>query len=475
MHTDRPNVLFITADQLRADFVGCYGQKFIHTPAIDSLARDGTLFEQCFVQHTKCTPSRCSFFTGRYPHTDGHRTLFTPLLRGEPHLGTLFKSVGYTTALFGKNHIVEKDCLPESFDHFSALEHGDNGYSFVDSTQALYRAFYRGKLRVTADETCDGRLCKQAEEYLLEHSRAADRPPFFAWVSFEFPHPPFCVPEPYFSMYERSERTPRPIDSLRTGKPRFMDLIHKVYRLNELTTEQWRELVAVYCGMVSMVDAFVARLLKRLDDTGQAENTIVLFQSDHGEFLGDFGVIEKWDTAFYENLLHVPFLLRGPGIPNGARATGLVEAIDMAPTLLDLCGIEIPREVHGRTLRPVLDHPGAPFKEAVFAVGGWEDTLKPSFRNADKPDGLYWGKSEVLALDRATLNRAVCVRTSEWKLVYRPRNTSELYHLYADPQELTNRFDDPACSEIRSKLIEKLLTWQIDTQSERPYDPAARA
>lgn len=475
MKEPRPNILWITSDQLRASALGCYGNEFVSTLNIDSLASRAHLFEQVHVQHTKCTPSRCAIMSGRYPHLGGHRTLDTPLQPGERNLPEVLKKAGYYTQLLGKNHVVAQDYLPVCFDrHFRpAWRREDENWSEpAQRGQPLWGAFYRGEARCAVEDTYDGKLTTEATRWLQEEGGAAQ--PFFTWLTLEAPHPPFQAPEPFFSQYAR-ELIPLPPVPSPEDKPRFLRLIREIYGLEQLNEAGWREVIATYYGMVSFMDHLVGRVLKTLEETGLAQSTIIVFHADHGEFLGEQGAIEKWDTAFYDSLTHIPFLVREVGQSQGAHYPQLVESIDFMPTLLELCGVAVPPGTQGWSLVPLMRSTGTSHRSSILADGGWERQLESHWVDAEAGSGDYVFKHRVRNADPTTLTRSKMVRTQRHKLVFRLNGEHELYDLVDDPGELQNRYNDAAYQDHVRDLERLLLQRLIEADDTLPAPPTPRA
>ncbi|MCA1789643.1 MAG: sulfatase-like hydrolase/transferase [Thioalkalivibrio sp.] len=472
-----PSVLWITSDQLRASALPSYGNAVVRTPHLDALAHRAHLFERVHVQHAKCTPSRSAIMSGRYPHLGGHRTLDLPLQSGERNLPETLRRHGYDTQLIGKNHVVSKAFLPEVFDrHFlpegSPNDDGDDGS--VRRGDPLWGAFYRGEARRDLEDMYDARLAREAIRWLTERSETGGDAPFFTWLTFEAPHPPFRVCEPFFSQVDRASVEVPPLPDF-TGKPSFLRLIREIYGLDRLTDDEWREVIATYYGMVAFVDHLVGDVLAALEATGLAEETIVVFHADHGEFLGEQGVIEKWDTAFYDCLTHVPFLIAEPGARQGHRHAPLVESIDFMPTLLELCGVPIPAGTQGLSLTPLMRGERATHRESVLADGGWERALEAHIVDAEAGGGDYVFKHMVRNADPTALTRVKMVRTDRYKLVFRLNGEHELYDLADDPGELRNRHADPDFVDVVGELERLLLMRLIEADEVLPVSPNPRA
>ncbi len=484
------NLIFITADEMRADCAGFMGQPLCPTPHLDLLAKQGVVFENHFSVHGKCVPSRCSMLTGRYPHTDGHRAINheNTIPDGTPNLHLHLKNRGYETAFFGLNHTHEnlytgRNRKGESiadyhsfteveFDHFLERE-------WPVPPQTYFPAPAPDPCHETHCQTrplngfCDDTRAEQAVHY-LRYIRDRARP-FYLHLNLSLPHPPYKVEEPYFSMYDRGLVEPFPQDLTRNA-PLPLVKMREFRGGNALTEAAARELKAVYLGMITKVDSLIGRVLQTIEREGLMENSILIFTSDHGDFAGQYGLPEKWDTAMQDCLLHVPFLLHSPGLPRGERCRALSEHVDLAPTILDLLGFEPEPQwgIHGRSLLPTLR--GAAGKDFVFAGGGHEESLIRRFNTpaySKRPDGTMeaatQGKQRTYEECPETMARVKMVRTREWKLVVRLTGGDELYHLPSDPHELNNLHGLPEHTAITAELTHQLLLWCLRTDTDRPY------
>ncbi len=479
----KPNIVIITPDELRADYVSCLRKTLpvgrsehgaagsVETPNIDALADQGTLFTQAFLQHGKCTPSRASMFTGQYASTGGHRTLDLKLRPGERHLAETFRAHGYTTVLVGRNHIVEDEFLGDSFDHW-IHEPVDEPTDYSETIgDPLTGAFYGGRVLSDLAETTDGRNTAATLSWLRDAPA-----PFFLSFNLFYPHPPYQAPEPYFSQIDRERVRPYPPVDL-GDKPSAMSLIYRNYGLANLSESDWREVIAVYGGMVAAVDYLVGQLLHELEELGLTENTVVVFTTDHGDYAGQYQLVEKWDCLFHDGILQTPLILRVPWLESRpAKVHGLTEMVDLAPTLYELCQIAPPSGMAGKSLAPLLENPEAPHRDSVYAEGGREQELlekyNPYLYSRGRPMA-YSAKYKVFFDDPQTLARAAMVRTKQFKLVHRLNGKAELYDLHEDPEEMVNVHGREeyaaAVRDMERLLIERLLEAQPKTPAvDRP-------
>ena len=471
--SERPNLLLFTPDQLRADALGCFGNDAAQTPNFDTFARRGTQFNSAWSQHSVCGPSRVSIMTGWYPHTAGHRTLDNLLKPWEPNLLRLLKDAGYKVAMAGNRGDVFADGVTELSTDFCGnlvtpswtwrdIEIG------VDETHPLYRGFWFGKqgneLRVDGDEA----TIQTAIQWLEEQNESD---PWALWVPLFAPHPPFMVEDPWYSLHDRRDMPiPIPINA-GVGKPGFMAEYRNRYGWEDLTGDELSEIVATYYGMVSRVDEQFGRLITAVDRIGAGERTVTFCFSDHGEYLGDFGLVEKWPSGLDPCLLRNPLVVSGPGIPENQVISNGVEMVDLLPTCLEFAQTEANHTHFGRSLKPLLSDPDAPHRDAVFSEGGFN----PSDRNLfERGSWIYKHKSDIQHEFPHLVGKAECIRTGKWTYVYRHNESDELYDRVADPDEAVNLLatdhkSDPDIALTVSQLRDRILEWLVETSDVIPW------
>jgi arylsulfatase A-like enzyme len=468
----RPNLLLVQTDQQRWDAVGASGNPVVRTPHLDALAARGVRFDQAWGQHSVCGPSRVAMMTGWYPHVAGHRTLDHLLQPHEPNLLRLLKDGGYQVAMPGHRGDVFAPGVTEASTDFSGyVVEPDPKLPFSmahDEDHPLTAAFWFGRQgdepRLDGDEAAVQTAVRWLEEGL-------DDRPWAMWLPLVFPHPPFMVEDPWFSLHDRAD-VPLPLSPDRAvGKAGFVDEYRRVHGWDRLDESDLREIVATYYGMVSRVDDQLGRVLAAVERAGQLDDTVVVHVTDHGEYLGDYQLVEKWPSGLDPQLVRLPFVVAGPGVAEGGVADGLVELIDLLPTLLELAEVE-PRHTHfGRSLVPVLADPTTPHRELAFAEGGFDPRDVDLF---ERPGWLYRRKGD-LQHDRPDLvGKAVAVRSPTHTYVYRQCEGDELYDRVADPDETTNLFGDAALAPVAEELRQAVLDWSVATSDVIPWDPDPR-
>ncbi|MBC8232532.1 sulfatase-like hydrolase/transferase [bacterium] len=444
---NRPNILFITADHLRYDTLGHTGDTVIQTPAIDRLASEAVRFTQYFVQNPVCQPSRATMMTGRYPRHHGVRWNGNSLDENEMTLVELFKHQGYSTACIGKHHLSQQR-FRQSIDYMEAnnirnMAPENPFVQYVKSRGYEYKTGFalpnfRQNLGAVPQpdlpEDChlDSYVGKKGCDYL---KRLDSRNPFFLWLGFYGPHHPYIPSGRFASMYGADNVPPfqRDKDDLKK-KPieyqlYFQTENHKYRGFPHASQETFRQMKAAYYGMVSQLDWQLGLILDTLREQSLEDNTIVVFTSDHGEFLGDHGIPAK-APFLLDCMLHVPCLIRVPinaivhrSLPQRKRgivSDALVESVDLFPTLTRLAGLAAPEWIQGRDLTPLLTKEGE--------------------ENYQNREAIY-----AEAVDKR------CLRMREWKLIHYPgKSYGELYHLTDDPNELNNLYAE--LPDMREKM-----------------------
>lgn len=480
---DQPNILVIMTDQQKATASHLYGNTFCETPAMERLAHDGVLFEHAITPHPLCVPARISFWTSQFPHSHGGRRNQTMMPPGASHAFRLWQDAGYHTGLIGKNHCFHELDDLALFDTWCEIGHGGltesktRGMAWFRPLEAIHAAhdlrrtmtmqnprFSYAVSDYPLDDYSTGLIAGQTVRFLEQHRDD----PFALWVSFPDPHEPWVTPERYAAMFP-----PESIDlpPWRDGEfedehsPERNRILYRMLGVRDDDLDDVRGMMAVYYGMIRFIDDGLNRILDALDGLGLRDNTIVVFCSDHGDFMGEHAMQCK-GGVFYDCLTRVPLIISWPGrITAGGRDDSMVNLIDVVPTLLHLQGLDVPRGMHGQLLPSVT---AAAPRDAAFSEYG---AGGPPFRISDleqmsRPYGrrtliesLHWREAE---------GRRKMVRTKDWKYVHDPMgDQDELYDLKHDPWELENVVRNPANGDVVDELRLRLADWSIATEDAR--------
>jgi len=469
------NYVFFNPDEMRADCLGCYGHPLVKTPNFDRLAAEGTRFEQCHVQHPVCSPSRCSTMTGWYPHVAGHRTLWNLLRPHEPNLIRYLKEAGCHSEWYGKNDTLSPEAIELWMDRVADPGGARNGPNAFEPGEPGFFSFLYEPTDAPVEDIVDVRRLQAGIDFL----RSGPPEPFFLFLAFSWPHPPYCVPPQYYDMYSPDDTEPlRPVET--DGPPSFHELIRRYRRLDEVPEHVFRKIRAVYLGMVSFVDMMLGRLMDALEETGLADSTTLVAYSDHGDWTGDYGLVEKWPSALDDTMTHVPLIIRTPDGARGHVVPEQVELMDLMPTTMELAGLEVEHTHFARSLLPQLGGAAGDPDRAVFAEGGYDPHEPHCFEGksveaiAASKQHIYYPKGLQQQEEPESVCRATMIRTPRHKLVRRPLGVSELYDLEADPRELQNVCEEPAYRKVRDELEGRLLDWYIHTSDVVPRDTHPR-
>jgi choline-sulfatase len=439
-------------DQQRPDALGCYGSGIAMTPNIDRLAWEGVRFENCYVQNPLCCPSRYSMLTGRYPHSHGVRSNWYAPRPGETSFGHQLARAGYQSALIGKMHFTPWHDLfgfggriiaeskfavncPDDYERF-LRRHGTSRKQLYDQASPEYLSnATAAKSRVPQELHIDS-FVGRAACAALYHARE----PFCLFASFCSPHNPYDPPAPYDQLFLKAKFPPRNMYPGETAeKPReaydyINDRLKWPQKTDELTPEQLQITKAYYYSTCTLVDDWVGRILEVLRARGLQDNTVILYTSDHGDLLGDHGLIYK--QCFYEQSVKVPLILHAPGRLAPRVVVEPVEGLDVFSTICEMGGAWPGRGRQGKSLLPLAEgRAGTVHREAVFSENHFGRMMR-------------WG---------------------QYKMVYYPgKPYGELYDLAADPEERRNLWEKMEGSAEKRRMKDLLLEWAFTSEDPFP-------
>lgn len=526
----RPNVLLIITDQHRADHLGCYGNGTVRTPNIDGLARRGWTADRFYVASAICMPNRATLMTGRMPSVHGVRHNGISLSLDETTFPEVLRAGGYRTALIGKSHLqhmtddppVEpgpdqrrSDRMPpyalrearhrdpdtSKYDQESPLRWRDPAHEMQlpfygfddvelcighgDLVDGAYGRWLRARLpdadrlrgrdgaarspeivapqawrtRIPSELYPTSYVEQKTIEWLSSHVAGADRRPFFVQCSFPDPHHPFTPPGTYWEMYDPADiALPESFRAVDAHSPPHLRALHEerdsgkafkngqaVFACNERET---REATALTYGMIAMIDDSVGRILAHLKQLGIAGDTIVIFTSDHGDFMGDHQLMLK-GPLHYDGVIRTPFIWYDPRQPAyGRRSSTLTSTIDIAPTVLESADCEPFNGIQGRSLLRVIRGEEAQPRETLL-IEEESQRVQMGFQHRTRV--------RTLLSDRYRLS------------VYDGVRWGELYDRFDDPNELVNRWSDPASSHVREELGIALVQAMIGVSETSPH------
>lgn len=465
----QPNILWICTDQQRFDTIATLGNAHIRTPNLDRLVSEGTAFTHAFAQNPVCTPSRASFLTGRYPRTTGARRNGQMIPADEVLISKMLAQAGYDCGLSGKLHLapcqqrVEKriddgyrvfhwshDPRPmwKENQYIQWLE--SQGHKWKDLYQPNGKNAFAG---VPAELHQTKWCCDRAIDFIREKRRS----PWMMSVNIFAPHHPFDPPKEYLDRYD-PDRLPDP--AYKPGeldnKPIFQQVDHEgayggmLLGFNKMSPRERREITAAYYAMIEQIDDNVGRVLTELEATGQKDNTIVIFMSDHGELLGDHGMYLK-GPHMYDCSIRVPLVISWPGhFKAGLRSDAMVELVDIVPTLLDSLGMETPTRVQGKSFHDICTGKADPHnhRDQVYAE-------------------YYIGQPFHRKLKQRPMLTTIRTRTAKITS-YAGMEIGELYDLQSDPGEHDNLWDSPNHRDLKMDMLKRCFDASVLTQDPLP-------
>jgi len=461
----QPNLILFFPDEMRADALGCHGNPVVKTPNLDRLAREGTRFANCHAQFPVCAASRCSLLTGWPTSVRGHRSLYYLLRPEDPNMFRYLRNGGYDVFWFGKNDALAPQTFQDSVtEWYDVPERGAalRGNRPPGPTTMLLPG--GGDRRSTTDYE----LLQRATRIL--ERRESDRP-FCIFLPLIQPHPPYRAPAGFDTLYDPAALPPLVPPGL-PGKPAFHAAMREAYGLSAVTDSQFRQIRATYYGQVSYSDWLLGELLETLERTGRAADTAVVVSSDHGDYAGDYGLIEKWPAGLESCLTHVPLIARIPGGASGGICRETVELYDIMPTLLELAGTRTTHTHFARSLLPQLHGAAGDPERAAFSEGGYNIYEPQAFE--PRLGGLYGAKTDLQNEHPETVARCASVRSPRYTYIARPGGQSELYDLTHDAQETHNLIDSRAHAATREALQIRLMDWYINTTGVPPPDKDPR-
>lgn len=471
----RPNIVLFMPDEMRADALACYGNPVTRTPNLDRLAAEGTRFENCHVQFSVCGASRCSLLTGWPASVRGHRSLFYFLRPEEPNLFRYLRLAGYDVFWLGKNDALAAASFPDSVTQWTEVGKGRKSRAGVDtsnpygSTPGSFSFLFPPS--GTPEGTNDYGLVQSAIDLL---SRRETNRPYCIFLAMSEPHPPYSIAQRFYDLYKPGD-IPPPAPPGMPNKPNFHAGIRDYYNLTALNEATFRKIRSVYYGQVSYSDWLLGLLMEAMDRTGRNRDTALFVLSDHGDYTGDYGLVEKWPSGLEDNLTHVPLIARVPGFAPAPASGEMVELYDVMATCLELAGTKANHTHFARSLVPQLSGKPGDADRAAFAEGGYNAYEPQDFEPVGYVTGLYTPKLKLQNEHPETITRTASVRTRTHKLISRPNGQSELYDCVADPQLLHNLYGQASVAAQQGELQQRLLNWYINTTGVAPMDKDSRS
>lgn len=463
----QPNILWLCTDQQRFDTIRSLGNELIRTPHIDQLVDEGVAFTQAYCQSPVCSPSRASFLTGRYARTTRCRQNGQTIPDDEVLVSKMFADAGYRCGLAGKLHLAScsegkvEQRIDDGYHDFRWSHHPqpdwpENAYAqWLHARGKKWEDLYSGpdngfvKIGVPTEYHQTTWCAEMTMDFIRGN---AQRPWFFSFNCFD-PHHAFDPPAEYLSKYDPADMPlPKRHDKEPLTKPTFQQLDSEwahnspgEFHSGAMTNDDRRQVTAAYYAMCELIDDQVGRIMQCLEETGQRENTIVIFMSDHGEMLGDHGIYFK-GPHFYDEAVRVPLVISWPEkFRSGLKVDGLTELVDLVPTLLEAANLDIPERVQGVSLLPHLTGEADPHshKNQVYCE------YYNSWTHQDAYGTMLRSETEKI-------------------VVYHGTNQGELYDLEIDPDEFVNLWDDPAATERKLRMMQRCFDASVLSMDPTP-------
>ena len=441
----RPNFLVIISDQHNPHNLGSGGDALVRTPHLDHLAENGVLFDNTYCAAPLCVPSRMSFLTGRHCSDIQVWTNGCTLASDIPTFAHGLGAAGYETILGGRMHFVgpdqrhgfERRLIGDVLSPFPGGSAPDLGHIPMATTGQTYQAVEVAGPGRTAYQAYDVAVTRACCDFLEEQAHRDTDQPFCLVVGYVLPHCPFICPRDLYEEYFDQVDIPRAPPGYLEGLHPAMRLWRQVRGVDQLSEEEIRRARAAYYGLVTFMDEQIGQLLATLNATSLADETAILYTSDHGEMAGEHGM--WWKSSFYEGSVRVPMIWSWPGhLASGRRLPAVTSLLDVSATLLDLAGTGPLPQTAGRSLAGLLRDPAS--------ASAW-----PGLALAEN----YSGGQE---------RPGRMVRQGKWKLNhYHGWDQPQLFNLEEDPDEFVDRAADPGAAEIRAQLLERALDgWDGD-------------
>ncbi len=488
----KPNIIFFVPDSYRGDVLGHQGNEGALTPNLDALVNsDAVSYSNAFAQNPVCTPSRCSFMTGWYPHVHGHRSMQNMLKEHEPSLLSVLRQEGYFTWWGGKNDLVSVTEWSDYLKHCDVKFQPDGKYldymeyknpKKIADDDPRKGVFYGGvcsrdgdgNQRWDRDKACVLGAVDMIRNY-------SEDKPFFCYIPISQPHPAYFAEEDFYNAVNPDKLPPRistPSDEAKL--PEILKALRLEYGSADVNEETWKDIKRVYYAMCSKVDDLFGKVIDALKEQGIYDDTWVFFFSDHGDFAGDYALPEKTHSTLQDCLLQVPLVIKPPvNVPtkNGNREH-LVELLDITATLYDLLDIEPGYDHQGISLCNSLAGDETEIHDAVFAEVGSRKKEKGFINRIVEQlpkDNFYFHQGRVAVPYHEAGSHAVMCRTHQYKYIRRfYTGHHELFDLKKDPGEMQNESGNPEYADVEHQMEIRLLDFFMHTADILPHEKDSR-
>ena len=466
----RPNIIIINPDEMRWDTMGHMGNPAASTPNLDRFAKeDAVSFENAYCQNPVCVPSRCSFFTGLYPHVNGYRTMHYLIHDGKDTMFAELRRAGYHVWINSRNDFIAANVPGEYATQFDELYTYPRGQGIGGARHKVTEEYpYSHYIGVTDEIRTDMGDTLAACERIRRH-KEGDAPLclFVGWLN---PHVPYVTDREHYDRIDPEKIAPRVNIKDTKGKSAMIHKLREFADTDKIPEEMWREIQRIYLAQCAYVDDMFGMITDALKEAGIYDDTLIVFLSDHGDFAGDFDLPEKAQNSFEDILTKVPLLIKPPkGESVDAGVTkALTELVDFYATVMDYAGVEPGHDQFGVSLRPVIEDRTKENRQYVFSEGGRRACEKQADEfhkygdEGPKKTSDYWAKMNAEADDFAH-EKGTMICDGTYKYVLRLSGTDEFYDLAIDPQEKINRIGEEKYAGEILRLKLAMLKWYQET------------
>lgn len=451
----KPNIIFVICDQMRGDAFGAAGNKVVNTPNLDKLAEGGVMFTNAYVNNPVCLPSRISIFSGKYPGKTGVMGNYpnADWLKFEKSLPWYLKKAGYKLGYVGKNHAF----MSGEMDHFDFVSL--RGREKCRAYNEFVPPNWHSDIFWPEEDCYPIKNTTEAIQFINQSEGDA---PFFLTLSYFDPHPPYMAPARVTSKYCSADiELPEYIDPAKLNSR--ISNHQKALRYDKQTVFDIKETMRYYYAAIEWgVDEQVGKIVEALEQKNIVDNTIIVFTSDHGDFMGEYNMVRK-AMFLYDALLHVPMIWYAPGrIKEGRKLDDLAQYVDLFPTLLDFAGVNLPKDIAGKSLKNTLQGSEEKVNKYVFAESSYS---KLPDNYWDNPEPYYNTKStrpfhsRVEALTWGNAFKTAMLRSEEWKLIASDGEKPELYFMGSKHIERENVANNPKYRAVFEELKAALTNY----------------
>ena len=466
----KPNIIIINPDEMRWDTMGHMGNRAASTPRLDAFAEtEAVSFENAYCQNPVCVPSRCSFFTGLYPHVNGYRTMHYLIHDGKDTMFAELRRAGYNVWMNCRNDFIAANVPGEMATQFDEIYTYPRGQGInADRGSHVIAEFPYSHYVGIHDDPRDMGDTKAACERILRQ-KDEDKPLclFIGWMN---PHVPYMADQAHYDRIDPEKMEPRVRLADATGKSAMIRKLHELAGMKDFPEDLFEEMRRIYLAQCAYVDDMFGMIVDALKEAGIYDDTLIVFLSDHGDFAGDFDLPEKAQNSFEDILTKVPLLIKPPKSEavDAGVSPALTELVDFYATVMDYAGVEPGHDQFGKSLRPVIEDRSRANRKYVFSEGGRRACEKQADEfhkygdEGPKKSSDYWAKMNAEADDFAH-EKGTMICDGTYKYVMRLSGTDEFYDLSKDPKEMHNAIDDPAYANKIMELKMAMLHWYQET------------